>query len=89
MEMGAGSPEQFVSILRVRNAGLSRQEKSLVLASGQRGLKFVDVAANMRRLFGSCDGANRQGVLVTVDADGSLGGDRDQEARATYGRAKK
>ena len=33
MRMGAGLPEQFVSISCANNAGLIRQEKSLVLAS--------------------------------------------------------
>ena len=48
----------------------------------------MDVAANMRRLFGSWGGAFRQDVLVTGDADGPLGADGDQEARVTYMQAE-
>ena len=33
MDVGAGIPEHPVSILRVQNAGLFRQEKSLVLSN--------------------------------------------------------
>ena len=81
--MGAGPPEQLASILRTQNAARPCRDKSLVSASGQKGLKFVDAAANIGRRFRPCGGAVRQDVLVTEDADGSLGGDRDQEARVT------
>ena len=84
IEMGAGFQEHFVSILCMQKAWLSRQEKSLALASNQNSLKFADAAASMRRLFGSCGGAGRQGILVTEDADGPSGGGRDQEACVTY-----
>ena len=77
-----GFPEHFILILRMRDVGFARQKKSLVL-------KLADVATNMRRLFGFHGGEARQGVLETEDADGSLGGDRDQQARATYKEAKK
>ena len=73
----------------MQHAGFYRRKKPLVLAGGQKSLKCVDVAANMRRLFGSCGGASRQNVPVTEDGDESLGGDRDQEARATCKKAKK
>ena len=53
MEMGAGYPEQFVSVLRMDNAALSRHEKSLVMASCHRSLEFETASGNMRRLFGS------------------------------------
>ena len=84
MEAYAGFPEQFIAIWRMQNAGLLRRERPLVLASGQKSLKFMDVAESMRRLSGSCDGAPRQDVFITDDTDGHSGGDRDQEARATY-----
>ena len=48
----SGFPEQCVSVLRMQNAGLSRQEKSLASGSSHKYLEFADVAANMRRLFG-------------------------------------
>ena len=89
MEMGAGCPEQFVPIRRMQNVGLSCQEKSLASASGQTILKFVGAAANTRRLFGSCVGAASEDVLFTGDVDRPLGGDGDQEARATYQKAGK
>ena len=49
MEMGAGSPEQFASILRMSYAGLSRPEKSSVTASCQKNLKFEGPLLNMPR----------------------------------------
>ena len=85
---GAGFPEQFVSIQRMQDAGLYCDEKSLALASSQKNPKFVDVAANMRRLSGSCAWAVRQDVLVAENADGPMGGDGNQEARVTYKKAK-
>ena len=54
IQMGGGIPEGSVSILQMKNAALSRQEKSLVLASVQGGLGSLDVAKQMRRLIGSC-----------------------------------
>ena len=47
MEIGAGVPDQSVSILRMQNSGLPRQEESLASGSSQKSLKFVDAAANM------------------------------------------
>ena len=88
IDMGAGFPGQFVTILCMQNAGHYRQEKSLARASSQKSLKLVDVAANMRRLFGSCGRAARRDILATEAADGPLGGDGDQEACATYKQAK-
>ena len=65
MEMGAGFPDQFGSILRMRAAGPPRQEKSPVIASGHRSLKFGEAAASMRSLSGSRGGSGRQDVLIT------------------------
>ena len=83
METGEGFPEQSAPKLRMNNALLPRQEKSLVMASNHKSLKFEEVAANMRRLFGSRGGGSRQDVLTTEEADGPLGSDKVQEARAT------
>ena len=58
-----------------------------MLASSQKSLKSANVAANLRRLFGFRGGAICQDALVTEDADGYLGGDRDQEVCATYKKA--
>ena len=52
MEMGAGFPDQFVSILRVNNDALSYRQKSLAIASCHKSLKFEDASANLRGLFG-------------------------------------
>ena len=49
MDMGSGYPEQFASKLRMNNAGLYRQEESLVMASSHKSLMFEDAAANTRR----------------------------------------
>ena len=72
VEMGAGFPERFVSILRMSYAGVPRQEKSLVMASSHKSLKFEDASANMRRLFGSRGVKGRHDVLLAVEADGPL-----------------
>ena len=40
--MGTGSPEAFVSALSTQYAALSRQEKSLALASSRQSLIFKD-----------------------------------------------
>ena len=62
MVMGAGFLEASVSVMCVQNAALSRQEESLVPDIGQKSLKFMDVAAAVRRLFGSFGGAARRFV---------------------------
>ena len=88
METGAGFPEQFGSSLRMRDAGLPPQEKSLELAGSQKSLKVVDVPVNMRKLLGSPGGTVRQDVLVAEAVNGPLGSDGDQKARVTYIQAK-
>ena len=60
-----------------------------MLASSQKNLRFVDVAANTRRLFGSRGGAARQDVLVTEDVDEPLGGDGNREACVANKKGKK
>ena len=49
---GRGFPGTFASVVRIQNAPLPRQEKSLELASAQGGLGFSDVAETMRRSSG-------------------------------------
>ena len=88
MRVGARFPNAFVSVLFMQNAALSRQEKSLVLASTLESLAYMDVAMTMRRLFGTCGGAARRNILVAEDADESLGSDKDQGAREAYRNAK-
>ena len=77
MEMGAGFPGAFVSTQRMQDAALSRQEKSLVLASTQSSPTITDVAAATRRLFGSCKAAARQDILIEENADAPLGSGRE------------
>ena len=66
--MGGGSPEGFVSILRMHKTALSKYGKSLVLARIRGTLAFAAVAKQMRRLFGSCGSVARQDVVVAADA---------------------
>ena len=80
MEMGTGFPEQFASILRMGNAGSPRQEKSLVMASSRKSLKFEKVAANMRRLLGSRGECSRRDAQISGEADGPPASDKDQGA---------
>ena len=87
--MGSGSPERVASILRMHNAALPRQEKSLVMASSHKSLKFVEAAANLRTLFGSRGAGSRQGVLVAEKAGGPLASERGQEVYATREKLKK
>ena len=89
MDTGAGFPELCISIVRANNAGLPRPEKSLVTAISHTSLKFEEVAANVRRLFGSRGEKSRQDVLLTEEAAGSLGSSGDLDAWAAYGKAKK
>ena len=60
-----------------------------MLASSQKSLKFVDVAPNTRRLFGSYGSAVSQEILVTKDVGGPSEGDGDQGARVAHRKAKK
>ena len=89
MDAGAGFPEQFAPILRMRNAELSRYGKPLFLASCREGLKFEDASANMRRLFGSRGGGSRQDALSTAEAVEPRASDEDLDASAAYRKAKK
>ena len=89
MAMGAGSPEQFISILRMDDAALSRQEKPLVMASCHKSLRFEDASANMPRLFGLRGGGSRQDALLTEEAAESPLSDTDLDVLAAYRKANK
>ena len=89
MEIGAGFPGAFVSILGMQNAAPSQHEKSLVLARTQKSLDSLEVAATMRRLFGGREGAARQDVLITDDAEEPSGSDEDREVCATKRKTKR
>ena len=89
MQMGGRFPEAFVSILRMQNAAMSGREKSLATASVQGGLEFLDVAKQMRRLFGARGGVASQDLLLAAVAYLSLNSAKDNDAWVVYGKAKK
>ena len=80
MEMGAGFPGQFVSILRTGNAALPRHEKSFVMPICRKSLRFEDASENTRRLFGSRGSGSRRIALFAEEA---------AESRADEGAQKK
>ena len=86
--MGAGYPDQIASILRMDNAALSRQEKSLLMAICHTSLWFADASANMRRLFVSRGIERRQDAMISRKAVEPRVSDEDLEAPAAYGGAK-
>ncbi len=69
MLMGSGFPDAFASALRMKDAAVSKNEKTMVLASLGNTLASHQVSAQMRRLFGPCGYASRQDVLVAQDMD--------------------
>ena len=89
MEMGAGSPEQFVSILRMDNAAFSRDETSLEMASCHKSLKFADASANLRGLYGSRGSGSRQDALFTEETVEPRPSDEDSDILAAYRKADK
>ena len=81
--MGGAFPDASVSILRMQNAALSRNGKSLSLASVQRSLDFPTVAKQMRPLCEPRGGSARQAVLAATDSEmESEEEDLSYEARA-------
>ena len=60
-----------------------------MLASAEKILTFMHVAATTRRLFGFCGGAVRQNISITEDAYVPLGSEKEREVRATTKKAKK
>ena len=73
----------------MKDAPLSRQEKSTAPVGTKKSLKYMDLAEAMRRLFGSCDGVARQDFLIADDAFGPLDRDKGQKVCATRKKAKK
>ena len=69
MVMGSGFPDEFVSVLCMRNAALSQNPTSLALASIRETLAFREVASQMRRLPGPRGCAPGQGVLAAANLD--------------------
>ena len=69
MVTGSGFPDEFVSVLRMQNAALPKNGKTLVWASVRHSLAALGAFAQMRRLSGSCGRATRQDVLVFANMD--------------------
>ena len=67
MLMGGGFPQRFVSILCMKNAALTENDKSLVLASIQGALAFAAARNRCVDFSGSRAGAARQDVLDAGD----------------------
>ena len=88
MSMGTGFPGEFASVLCVRNASLSKNERQLAIASVGSSLSFVHVAAQMRRLFGNIGSAQNQDALVAQDMD-NVSDEENFEAWAAYRKAKR
>ena len=87
-DMGAGFPDEFVSVLCITNASLSKNEKQLIMASVGSSLSFVHVAAQMRRLFGNIGSSRDMDVLLAHDP--ALVSDADEfEAWVAFRKAKR
>ena len=65
--MGSGFPDAFVSVSRMQIAALSKNEKTIALASLGNTLACPQASAQMRRLFGPRGYASRQDVLAAQD----------------------
>ena len=86
--MGPGAPGAFVSVLRMQNAALPKNEETLALASLGNTLAFLQASAQMRRLFGPSGYASRQDVLVAQDLD-AASEEEDFEALMARRRAER
>ena len=86
--MGSRFPDALVSVLCMQNAALSKNEKTMALASLGNTLAFPLVSARMRRLFGPCGYASRQDVMVAQDMD-TVSEEEDFEAWVAYRKAKR
>ena len=73
----------------MQNAALAENKKTLVLASIRNTLlAFLEVSAQMRRLFGLRGYASRQDVPVAADIN-AVSEEEDFEAWATHRKAKR
>ena len=89
IRMCGAAPGQFAAVLWMRNASLSRPEKSSISASANGNFAYPLAPKQMRRLFGPCGGAGRHDVLVAADLDVSSGKGADNEAWVAYRKATK
>ena len=88
MLAGSGFPGAFVSALCTQNAALSKNGKTMALASLGNTLASPQASAQMRRLFGPCGFTSRQDVTAAQDMDTACEGE-DVEAWLTYRKAKR
>ena len=72
----------------MQNAALSKDERTLVLASLHNALAFLEVSAQMRCLFGPSGYKSRQDVPVAADMD-APSEEEDFAAWAAYRKAKR
>ena len=88
MAMVSGPPDEFVSSYCMRNAALSKNWRSLALASTRNTLAFPEASSQMRRLSGQRGYAARQGALLAADLD-AVSDEGDYAAWAAYRKARK
>ena len=86
--LGSGFLNAFVSVLRMQNAALSKNEKTMALASLGDTLGFPQASAQIRRLSGLCEYASRQDVMVEQDMDTATE-EEDFEVWIAYRKAKR
>ena len=86
--MGSGLPDEFAPALRMRNAALPKNGRTLVAASIRNTLAFPEVSAQMRRLSCPRGYASRRDVLVAADMD-AVSEEEDFEAWVAYRKAKR
>ena len=87
-DMGMGFPDEFVSVLCISNASLSKNERQLVVASAGSSLRLGIVREQMRRLFGNIGSAQTGDVLVAQGLD-QVSDEDDFEAWVAYRKAKR
>ena len=88
MSMGTGFPDEYVSVLCLQNASLSKHERQLVMAGVGSSFNFLNVTAQMRRLFGNVGSLQNQDALVAQDLD-DVSEEDDIEAWIAYRKAKR
>ena len=86
MFVGGGFPDEFVPVLCVRDAILSKNGRTLAIASLRDTLAFPEVSAQMRRLFGPCGYSFPQKPAADMD---TVSEEEDFEAWAAHRKAKR
>ena len=86
--MGAGFPDEYVSVLCKTNASLPKNERQLMVASAGSSLLLGNVSAQTRRLFGNIGSSRNMDALVAQDLD-QVSDEDDFEAWVAYRKAKR